>query len=160
GTMFAVIVYFWRAWAQTFFHSQAEFLRFTTKIIIATVLTGAIGYGLKVGIEKSLDPGYTKLVSWKLATDNHQTPTSDTQLQNIVSADLPSLHLFNPGESITLSPTRGGDLTPSSSFTVKSTSTLANFMAFLEKGLAIESSSEASSKEKPGVSLHAITENA
>lgn len=43
GTMFAVIVYFWRQWRATFFSSGQEFRRFAWLAIVATVLTGIIG---------------------------------------------------------------------------------------------------------------------
>ncbi|MGA8109211.1 MAG: undecaprenyl-diphosphate phosphatase [Acidobacteriaceae bacterium] len=43
GTMFAVIVYFWRQWRRTFFSSMQDFKRFAWLAIIATALTGLIG---------------------------------------------------------------------------------------------------------------------
>lgn len=52
GTMFAVIVYFWRAWKRAFFANSATFVRAANRIIIATAITGVIGFGLKTGIEK------------------------------------------------------------------------------------------------------------
>lgn len=51
GTMFAVIVYFWKAWKRAFFSSSEKFVRFANRVIIATVVTGVIGLALKVGIE-------------------------------------------------------------------------------------------------------------
>lgn len=51
GTMFAVILYFWSAWKRVFFHSQIEFVRFATKIIIATAITGVMFLGAKKGLE-------------------------------------------------------------------------------------------------------------
>jgi undecaprenyl-diphosphatase len=54
GTMFAVIVYFWGAWKRAFFSSRGTFVRFANRIIIATLITGAIGFALKLGIEKYL----------------------------------------------------------------------------------------------------------
>jgi undecaprenyl-diphosphatase len=54
GTMFAVIVYFWRIWKQTFFSSRSQFMEFAKQVIVATVLTGIIGFGLKVGIEAAI----------------------------------------------------------------------------------------------------------
>ena len=54
GTMFAVIVYFWRAWKRAFFSSSATFVRFANRVIIATAVTGVIGLALKIGIEKYL----------------------------------------------------------------------------------------------------------
>jgi undecaprenyl-diphosphatase len=43
GTMFAVIVYFWHMWRGTYFQSSAAFKRFAGLLILATVLTGAVG---------------------------------------------------------------------------------------------------------------------
>jgi undecaprenyl-diphosphatase len=53
GTMFAVIVYFWSQWRVTFFHSMAAFKKFAVLIILATVLTGAIGEAIIKIIEKT-----------------------------------------------------------------------------------------------------------
>ncbi|MGD0402869.1 MAG: undecaprenyl-diphosphate phosphatase [Candidatus Acidiferrales bacterium] len=53
GTMFAVIVYFWSQWRATFFHSMAAFKKFAVLIILATVLTGAIGEAIIKIIEKT-----------------------------------------------------------------------------------------------------------
>ena len=52
GTMFAVIVYFWNGWKRDFFVSQAQFQWFAIQIILATVCTVVVGYGLKIVIEK------------------------------------------------------------------------------------------------------------
>ena len=46
GTMFAVIVYFWRQWRSTFFQSMAAFKIFARLVVFATVLTGLIGEAL------------------------------------------------------------------------------------------------------------------
>jgi len=54
GTMFAVILYFWGAWKRAFFSSREKFVRFANRIIIATIVTGVIGFGLKLAIEKYL----------------------------------------------------------------------------------------------------------
>src|SRR5277367_2213175 len=43
GTMFAVIVYFWRQWRDTFFKSAAAFKKFAGLVILATALTALIG---------------------------------------------------------------------------------------------------------------------
>src|ERR1700735_5764422 len=43
GTMFAVIVYFWRQWLNTYFRSGPAFKAFALRVIIATVLTAVIG---------------------------------------------------------------------------------------------------------------------
>lgn len=57
GTMFAVILYFWRAWKRAFFSSTVNFVRFAVRVVLATLVTGAIGYGLKIGIERYLAHG-------------------------------------------------------------------------------------------------------
>src|SRR6204780_3647504 len=43
GTMFAVIVYFWRQWNETFFKNTAAFKKFAVLVILATVLTLIVG---------------------------------------------------------------------------------------------------------------------
>jgi undecaprenyl-diphosphatase len=43
GTMFAVIVYFWRQWRSTYFSSTAAFKAIAARIIVATALTVLIG---------------------------------------------------------------------------------------------------------------------
>jgi undecaprenyl-diphosphatase len=53
GTMFAVIVYFWRRWRATYFSSLAQFKRTVIQVIVATALTGVIGEALKLLIEKT-----------------------------------------------------------------------------------------------------------
>jgi undecaprenyl-diphosphatase len=46
GTMFAVIVYFWRQWRGTYFASGAAFAAVAVRLIVATILTGIVGFGL------------------------------------------------------------------------------------------------------------------
>jgi len=53
GTMFAVIVYFWKQWRETFFSSGQEFKRFAWLAVLATALTGIIGEGIAKVIEKT-----------------------------------------------------------------------------------------------------------
>ena len=53
GTMFAVIVYFWKQWRDTYFESVAAFKKFAWLVILATVLTGVIGVGIMEGIKKT-----------------------------------------------------------------------------------------------------------
>jgi undecaprenyl-diphosphatase len=60
GTMFAVIVYFWRQWAQTYFSSADAFKRFLIRLIWATAITGIIGEGLIKLIEHTLFSGQPK----------------------------------------------------------------------------------------------------
>ncbi len=52
GTMFAVIVYFWRAWKEDYFSSRAAFVVTLKQVVIATIATGIIGFGLQKVIEK------------------------------------------------------------------------------------------------------------
>ncbi len=53
GTMFAVILYFWRAWKKSLFASRAMFKQQAVRLLIATVLTGAIGLGIQKGAKES-----------------------------------------------------------------------------------------------------------
>jgi undecaprenyl-diphosphatase len=57
GTMFAVIVYFWRQWRLTYFASRDAFTRFAIHVIVATALTGIIGYGLAKLVVRVVFPG-------------------------------------------------------------------------------------------------------
>ena len=43
GTMFAVIVYFWKSWRATYFSSVSGFRRSAAYIVIATAATGVVG---------------------------------------------------------------------------------------------------------------------
>ena len=52
GTMFAVIVYFWKSWQKDCFGSKGQFQWFVVQVGIATIGTGIVGLGLKVVIEK------------------------------------------------------------------------------------------------------------
>ena len=53
GTMFAVIVYFWRRWRSTCFQTSAAFKKSAGLVILATVLTGIVGEGCIKIIEKT-----------------------------------------------------------------------------------------------------------
>jgi undecaprenyl-diphosphatase len=54
GTMFAVIVYFWRQWQRTYFASMEAFRRSAFLIILATILTGIIGEVIIKVLEKTV----------------------------------------------------------------------------------------------------------
>ena len=60
GTMFAVIVYFWKQWKKTFFSSADAFTRFAIRAIWATLLTGVIGEIIIKAIEHSAFKGMPK----------------------------------------------------------------------------------------------------
>src|ERR1700677_3768145 len=53
GTMFAVIVYFWKRWRQEYFQSAADFRKFAGLVIAATVVSGVVGGGIVKVIEKA-----------------------------------------------------------------------------------------------------------
>jgi undecaprenyl-diphosphatase len=52
GTMFAVIVYFWRQWLEMYFRSMAAFKKFAGLVILATAFTGITGEILILLIER------------------------------------------------------------------------------------------------------------
>jgi undecaprenyl-diphosphatase len=54
GTMFAVIVYFWKQWKRSYFSSADAFKRIAVRLIAATVLTGIIGEAIIKIIEKTI----------------------------------------------------------------------------------------------------------
>ncbi|MDE1177877.1 MAG: undecaprenyl-diphosphate phosphatase [Edaphobacter sp.] len=60
GTMFAVIVYFWKQWMKTFFSSADAFKRFAIRAVWATLLTGVIGEIIIKAIEKTAFKGMPK----------------------------------------------------------------------------------------------------
>jgi undecaprenyl-diphosphatase len=57
GTMLAVIAYFWRTWSAAYFQNSAAFKSFAVRVLIATALTGVIGGGLTLLIEKTAFAG-------------------------------------------------------------------------------------------------------
>ena len=54
GTMFAVIVYFWQRWRETYFKSAAAFKQFAGHVILATALTAVIGEVIIKTLEKTV----------------------------------------------------------------------------------------------------------
>jgi len=60
GTMFAVIVYFWKTWREAYFSSAEAFKRFALLVLWATLLTGILGEAVKKIIEKTLFKGAEK----------------------------------------------------------------------------------------------------
>ena len=57
GTMFAVIVYFWKTWRQAYFSSSEAFGEFAKLVIWATILTAVFGEAIKKLIEHTLFKG-------------------------------------------------------------------------------------------------------
>ncbi len=57
GTMFAVIVYFWRSWRQTYFSSWDSFKKQAFYIIVATGITGFLGLALQAFIKHAFFGG-------------------------------------------------------------------------------------------------------
>ena len=57
GTMFAVIVYFWKQWKQSFFSSAHTFWRVAMRLLVATALTFIVGEGLMKAIGKGFGHG-------------------------------------------------------------------------------------------------------
>jgi undecaprenyl-diphosphatase len=57
GTMFAVIVYFWKQWRATYFRDARTFQTIVGQLFVASFVTAIIGYGLIEGIEKMLLQG-------------------------------------------------------------------------------------------------------
>jgi undecaprenyl-diphosphatase len=53
GTLFAVIVYFWKSWKKSFFESSAAFKDAAVKLVAGTAVTGLVGFGL-IHIAKKL----------------------------------------------------------------------------------------------------------
>jgi undecaprenyl-diphosphatase len=63
GTMFAVLLYFWPRWRRLWLSPAAEggpaAWHFLKMIVLATFLTGVVGYGLKVLLERVILPRAT-----------------------------------------------------------------------------------------------------
>jgi undecaprenyl-diphosphatase len=57
GTMFAVIVYFWKQWKTTYFEDSEAFKRFAWLAIIATALTAVVGEAIIKVIERTVFRG-------------------------------------------------------------------------------------------------------
>jgi undecaprenyl-diphosphatase len=57
GTMFAVILYFWKQWRVTYFESAQKFVRAFVMLLFATLFTGIIGEGIIKAIEKTVFRG-------------------------------------------------------------------------------------------------------
>jgi undecaprenyl-diphosphatase len=60
GTMFAVIVYFWKRWVHTYFRSREAFQTIFVRLVLATILTGVVGYPIKKILEKTMFHGAAK----------------------------------------------------------------------------------------------------
>jgi undecaprenyl-diphosphatase len=53
GTMFAVIAYFWKQWRATYFSSAAAFQAIAVRLVVASAITGIIGFAIKEVIERT-----------------------------------------------------------------------------------------------------------
>jgi len=60
GTMFAVIVYFWKRWVATYFRTARTFKDAAVRIVLASALTAAIGFPIIKVIEKTMFKGAGK----------------------------------------------------------------------------------------------------
>lgn len=81
GTMFAVVVYFWKAWRHTYFESRLRVRSFLINTVWATFLTVIVGYPTVLLIEKTV---------WKGAPD--------AQIENLFSRlDIVGAALFAAG---------------------------------------------------------------
>ena len=58
GTMFAVIIYFWNQWRDTYFQSVAAFKKFAGLVVLATILTGVVGETIIKIIERTAFRGF------------------------------------------------------------------------------------------------------
>jgi undecaprenyl-diphosphatase len=58
GTMFAVIVYFWRQWRDSYFQNMAAFKKIAGYVVLATALTGLIGEAIIKVIQKTFFRGF------------------------------------------------------------------------------------------------------
>jgi undecaprenyl-diphosphatase len=54
GTMFAVIVYFWKSWQRDYFSSGLRFKDFLVQVIVATVCTAVVFKGIEIVAKKVL----------------------------------------------------------------------------------------------------------
>ncbi len=85
------------------------------------------------------------------------TPTSTTLLTNVASASAPTTPLFTVGQTITVTPQKGGrDLAPTS-MTVTATDTLATLQSFYSQAAGIDTNAPATGTETPGVTLGTLT---
>jgi len=60
GTMLAVIGYFWSTWRSRYFSSAAAFWPFAGNLVLATVCTAVVGFGLMLVIEHVILRGEAK----------------------------------------------------------------------------------------------------
>ncbi len=60
GTMFAVIVYFWRRWVSEFLSSWEHLLEFAKRAVVATLLSGLVGFPTILFVERILGHGGSK----------------------------------------------------------------------------------------------------
>jgi len=54
GTMFAVIIYYWKQWRRTYFRSVAAFRNIAMLVVIATACTAVVGEGIIKVLERTV----------------------------------------------------------------------------------------------------------
>jgi flagellar hook protein FlgE len=85
------------------------------------------------------------------------TPTSTTLLTDVAGASNPATPLFTVGQTITVTPQKGGrDLSPTS-MTVTATDTLATLQSFYSQASGIDTTAPPTGTETPGVSIGTLT---
>jgi flagellar hook protein FlgE len=85
------------------------------------------------------------------------TPTSTTLLTDVASASDPTTPLFTVGQTLTVTPQKGGRDLPATSMTVTSADTLATLQSFYSQAAGIDTTAAATGTETPGVTLGALT---
>jgi flagellar hook protein FlgE len=85
------------------------------------------------------------------------TPTATTLLTNVASASAPTTPLFTVGETLTVSPEKGGRILSPLSMTVTATDTLADLQSFYSQAAQIDTAAPATGTETPGVTLGSLT---
>jgi undecaprenyl-diphosphatase len=75
GTMFAVIIYFWRAWRASLFASRSVFRQQAVRLLTATMLTAAVGVPLIGAVEKCAEK-----FGWLVKDAHGHLPKAEVEL--------------------------------------------------------------------------------
>jgi len=97
--------------------------------------------------------GSTILTSQAFSTAGGTAPTGASLLTSLVSTAIPPAPLLALNDVLTFSGTQGGRDLPSTSFTVKATSTVSDLENFLNQGLGINTSVVEPGNPTPGATL-------